>query len=92
MQNQKKKKFLKSENKQLRDQLKKMSENVNVLIDKINSESLRKKKYAQNGNAAGDRPGSQRIRAREREVQNTDKAIQNLIKEHQRVKRRLEEV
>lgn len=52
-----------------------MSENVNVLIDKMNQESLRKKKYAQGGNGAGSRPGSQRIRAREKEVQNTDKAI-----------------
>lgn len=34
--NAKKKKFLKAENKQLRDQLKKMSENVNMLIDKMN--------------------------------------------------------
>lgn len=51
----KKKKFLKSENKQLRDQLKKMSENVNLLIEKMNQETLRKKKFAQ-----GDisRPGS----------------------------------
>jgi hypothetical protein len=34
--NTKKKKYLKAENKQLRDQLKKMSENVNLLIDKMN--------------------------------------------------------
>lgn len=60
---------MKSENKQLRDQLKKMSENVNVLIDKMNQESLKKKRQ---GNS---RPGSHRIKAREKEVQNTDKAI-----------------
>ena len=36
LQNAKKKQFLKSENKQLRDELKKMSENVNLLIEKMN--------------------------------------------------------
>jgi uncharacterized phage infection (PIP) family protein YhgE len=69
----KKKKFLKSENKQLRDQLKKMSENVNLLIEKMNQETLKKKRL-QGGNGES-RPGSQRIRAREKEIQNTDKAI-----------------
>lgn len=34
--NAKRKKYLKAENKQLREQLKKMSENVNLLIDKMN--------------------------------------------------------
>lgn len=79
LQNAKKKKFLKSENKQLRDQLKKMSENVNLLIDKMNQESLRKKKYgkapANAGQVNASRPGSHKIKAREKEVQNTDKAI-----------------
>ena len=37
--NDKKKKFLKSENKQLRDQLKSMSDNVNLLIEKMNQEA-----------------------------------------------------
>eukprot|EP00347_Sterkiella_histriomuscorum_P015656 403356196 len=88
--NLKKKKFLKSENKQLRDQLKKMSENVNLLIEKMNQETLRKKRLAGGGNSS--RPGSQKIRTREKEIQNTDKAISNLIREHQRLKKRLEEV
>ena len=43
--NEKKKQYLKSENKQLRDQLKSMSDNVNKLIDKMNQESLKKKMY-----------------------------------------------
>jgi len=38
----------------LREQLKKMSENVNMLIDKMNQESLRRKKYGGNNS----RPGS----------------------------------
>ena len=67
-----------------------MSENVNLLIDKMNSETLRKKRLQGVDNS--ERPQSQRIRAREKEIQNTDKAISNLIKEHQRLKRRLEEV
>lgn len=33
---------MKAENKLLRESLKRMSENVNVLIDKMNSESKRK--------------------------------------------------
>lgn len=43
--NQKKKTYLKTENKILRDQLKSMSDNVNLLIEKMNQESLRKRKY-----------------------------------------------
>jgi hypothetical protein len=45
-----------------------MSENVNLLIDKMNQESMKKKKnpITQGGGAegAGDRPGSQKIRTR----------------------------
>ena len=40
---EKKKKFLKAENKLLRENLKRMSDNVNVLIEKMNQESLKKK-------------------------------------------------
>lgn len=43
--NAKKKNYLKNENKVLRDQLKTMSDNVNLLIEKMNQESLRKRKY-----------------------------------------------
>lgn len=35
-QNEQRKKYLKAENKLLRESLKKMSENVNILIDKMN--------------------------------------------------------
>ena len=38
-----KKKLLKAENKLLRDNLMRMSANVNVLIEKMNQESLKKK-------------------------------------------------
>jgi len=45
--NEKKKKFLKAENKLLRENLKRMSDNVNVLIDKMNKESQRPIKTVQ---------------------------------------------
>ena len=45
--NEKKKKFLKAENKLLRENLKRMSDNVNVLIDKMNQESQRPVKPVQ---------------------------------------------
>ena len=41
---EKKKKYLKAENKLLRENLKRMSDNVNVLIEKMNQESMRKRR------------------------------------------------
>ena len=72
-----------------------MSENVNLLIDKMNQESLKKKKLGGALASVGEgpeRPGSQKIRTRQKEIENTDKAIKNLVKEHARVRKRLEEV
>ena len=60
--NDKKKKYLKNENKQLRDQLKGMSDNVNALITKMNQETLKKKKEKPDGARSGSK-GSIRIRA-----------------------------
>ena len=57
----KKKKYLKSENKQLRDQLKGMSDNVNALIQKMNQETLKRKK-GKKDDAVSSR-GSTRIKA-----------------------------
>ncbi len=51
---------MKNENKLLRDQLKKMSENVNILIEKMNAESLKKRKTKQ-----VERPGSHKIRTKD---------------------------
>jgi len=109
--NDKKKRYLKNENKQLRDQLKSMSDNVNLLIEKMNQETLRKRKYlgagissggGDNASAAGQSTaavskhgsvtGSTRIRAADQEIANTDKAVGNLLKEHAKLRRRLEEV
>jgi hypothetical protein len=58
-----------------------MSENVNLLIDKMNQESLKKKRVPIiNGGgvtsaADPERPGSQKIKTRQKEIENTDKAI-----------------
>jgi cysteinyl-tRNA synthetase len=86
--NEKKKRYLKNENKQLRDQLKAMSDNVNLLIEKMNHEALRKKKMEKDGESVG----STRVRAADQEILNTDKAVQNLLKEHTKLRKRLEEV
>ena len=45
---EKKKKFLRAENKLLRENLKRMSDNVNVLIEKMNQESLKKRNLGGN--------------------------------------------
>lgn len=60
--NGKKKTYLKNENKQLRDQLKGMSDNVNALITKMNQETLKKKKGKPDDGRSGSK-GSIRIRA-----------------------------
>ena len=67
-----------------------MSDNVNLLIEKMNNESLRRKRV--NGGGSMDRPESVQMRAKEQEMSNQDKAIINLKKEHQRLSRRLDEV
>ena len=67
----------------------------------MNQESLKRKKPGlrqggkDNQSLHDDeeaRPNSKRIKTKEQEITNTDKAIQNLVKEHARVKKRLEEV
>ena len=99
--NEMKKKHLKLENKALRDQLKTMSDNVNLLIERMNQETLRKKKYL--GPPIGGKDGvssqgsphktpASRLKAAEQEIANTDKAVANLMREHTKLKRRLEEV
>ena len=62
-QNDKKKKYLKAENKLLRENLKRMSENVNILIEKMNQEQARKQRSLHGGNQSqisdgGDIPGN----------------------------------
>jgi len=45
-----------------------MSENVNLLIDKMNQESLRRKRVTNGGSV--DRPESVQMRAKEQEMSN----------------------
>ena len=44
---------MKAENKLLRENLKRMSDNVNVLIEKMNQESMKKRRGPAGGNAGG---------------------------------------
>ena len=84
-----------------------MSDNVNQLIEKMNQETLKKKKYlggvsplttAQGTSQAQSTMHSQvshnsnRIKAADQEILNTDKAVTNLVREHTKLRRRLEEV
>ena len=85
-----------------------MSDNVNLLIEKMNQESLRKRKYLGPGQASiadkqsmagrstagASKHGSEasKMRSADQEILNTDKAVGNLMKEHGKLKRRLEEV
>lgn len=55
--NEKKKKYLKAENKLLRENLKRMSDNVNILIEKMNSEQQKKTKAQQAAQARAENGG-----------------------------------
>ena len=73
----------------MRESLKRMSENVNVLIDKMNSESKRKSKAQETPNSKGMMSPENHLSKHQQlhsllvdqEVHNSDKAIQNLLKE-----------
>ena len=80
-----------------------MSDNVNTLIERMNQETLRKKARggpqpvqakdaASHASSPQKTPALVRIKAAEQEIVNTDKAVANLMREHTRLKRRLEEV
>lgn len=72
-----------------------MSSNVNILIEKMNQEALKKKKLGaalNTGLNTSKSRGSTRIKAAEQEIVNNDKAVTNLMKEHAQLRRRLEEV
>ena len=66
-----------------------MSDNVNALIQKMNQETLKKKKGKKDDDVSSR--GSTRIRAADQEIINTDKAVSNLLKEHNKLRKRLEE-
>lgn len=77
--------FVDNQNKKLRKELKRMNDNLNKLIDYIKDLHLKKKDEK-------PRPVSGLLRARNEEVKNSDKQMQNLMTEHQRLQKRFEEV
>jgi hypothetical protein len=94
---------LKAENKLLRENLKRMSENVKILIEKMNHEQARKSKAggasALSMQEGGEVPGRSQSPVDNRSmvsqsvtVANTDKATLSLMKEHEKLKRRLKKI
>ena len=77
--------FVDNQNKKLRKELKKMNDNLNNLLDYIKDLNLKKKKKQ-------DKPIDQVLRTRNEEIKNSDKQMMNLMNEHQRLQKRLEEV
>jgi predicted nuclease with TOPRIM domain len=79
--NDHRKKYLKAENKLLRESLKRMSDNVNTLIEKMNQESFKKEKLLQSPNKNQVVSPEHLLKAKvhsnvlEYEVFNSDKAI-----------------
>ncbi len=98
---------MKAENKLLRENLKRMSENVNILIEKMNQEQSRKKiVHGQNSSLqlsdGGDVPGRSQspgvrqpsitMDSRADSLQYADKATLSLMKEHDKLKKRLKQI
>ena len=93
---------MKAENKLLRENLKRMSENVNILIEKMNHEQARKSKAGASAlsmQEGGEVPGRSQSPVDNRSmvsqsvtVANTDKATISLMKEHEKLKRRLKKI
>lgn len=102
VQNEKKKKYLKAENKLLRENLKRMSDNVNLLISKINVEHQKIKKIKNLTEGAPDSPTAAKLPPQlVSRIQitsqsdlnanaNTEKLIQNLTREQTKLRRRME--
>ena len=82
----------------LRENLKRMSDNVNILIEKMNSEQQKKKKVVNNPDYDVPNQHSPSAKSRHGATSvgdvsinaNTDKAITNLMREHAKLKKRLE--
>ena len=70
-----------------------MSGNVNLLIEQMNKEHLKKKRLGVTEiDPTLNKESNIRIKAAEQEIVNTDKSVQNLLKEHNQLKKRLTEV
>lgn len=84
-----------AENKLLRESLKRMSDNVNILINKMNSESQKKHKLQPSPTKSSPDQhlkGKVILNVVDQEVQNSSKAIQNLLIEKARLQKRMQEL
>ena len=79
--------YVDRQNKKLRSELKKMNNNLNKLIDYIKDLHLKSKPKAED-----QKPVELILRARNEEVKNSDKQLMNLMNEHQRLQKRLDQV
>ena len=90
---ERKKKFLRQENNQLREQLQIMSQNVNKVLEIVNRDALKKKSPSKlKGNKHSSIDDEMKQRAVHQENMNIDKQYTVLQKEHVKLKKRLEEV
>lgn len=73
-------------NKELREELKKLSENSTLLCDELQKKQLKKKKEK--------KPVDEgfQLMLKEKEISNTDKQMKNLMNEYAMVKKRIEKV
>ena len=78
--------FIENENVTIRKELKHLNEHLTRLLEYVRDQNLVK------GKKKEERPTSQRMRARDEEIKNSDKQIKNLVYEHQKLTKRIEQV
>jgi hypothetical protein len=82
----KRQKVLQRINKDLRTELKKLSESSTVLCDELQKKHYKKKKTPRKVD------GETELRIKDREIENADKQMNNLLTEYNNVKKRIEQV
>jgi hypothetical protein len=82
----KRQKALQRINKELRNELKKLSENSTVLCDELQKKHYKKKKTPRKLD------GETELKIKDREIENADKQMSNLLTEYNHVKKRIEQV
>lgn len=83
---QKRQKTLQRINKDLRGELKKLSENSTTLCDELQKRHYKKKKTPRKID------GETELKIKDREIENADKQMSNLLTEYNAVKKRIEQV
>ena len=76
--------LLENENATVRNELKSLNEHLTRMLEHVKDQNIAK------GRKKSERPTSQRLRARDEEIKNSDKQMRNLVHEHQKLTRRLE--